>query len=140
MLVYLVNFIVNSIITLYPNEMHCNSPWLGLDKAKLFNLLGKHLLKMQYFASSVCHCLTMCIRNLNECQCPHPSCMCFSHYQTQWIMVFNVPIWHEVQLPLFHHQLWHIMYSLPMFYATLPKSTWNLSSNKFVAIHRSILI
>jgi len=32
---------------------------------------------MQYFASSVCHCLTMCIRNLNECQCPHPSCMCF---------------------------------------------------------------
>jgi len=32
---------------------------------------------MQYFASNVCHCLTMCIRNLNECQCPCPSCTYF---------------------------------------------------------------
>jgi hypothetical protein len=32
---------------------------------------------MLYSASSVCHCLTMCIRNLNECQCPHPNCTSF---------------------------------------------------------------
>lgn len=73
-----MNPIVNSIITLYSNEMHCNSPWLSLYiRQNCLIFLGKHLLKMQYFASNVCRCLTMCIRNLNECQCPRPSCKCF---------------------------------------------------------------